>query len=97
MKNRSDIEIMASILRSAIENWEYQTTIMNNAGVSHSQIIRYLAIAVKNGLMEYSRVTGLYKTTKYGLKFLDKHDSLFKLFPSIEELSDYSQIKIIDN
>src|SRR5215475_9242610 len=47
LKNRSDIEVMASILRAAISSWEYKTTIMNNAVVSHSQLIRYLAIAVE--------------------------------------------------
>ena len=45
MKNRSEIEIMEAILRCATSNWEYKTTIMNNASVSHSQLIRYLAIA----------------------------------------------------
>ncbi len=96
MKNRSDIEIIASILRSAVTNWEYQTTIMNNASVSHSQITRYLAMAVSSGLVEYSNVTGLYKTTENGLKFLDKHENLLKLFPSISELPDLNKVRIED-
>src|ERR671918_684139 len=70
MKNRSEIEIMASILRCATTNWEYKTTIMNNASVSHSQLIRYLAIAEDRGLVEYSKITGLYKTTEAGLRVL---------------------------
>ena len=83
MKNRSEIEIMAAILRCATANWEYKTTIMNNASVSHSQLIRYLAIAEDRGLIEYSKITGLYRTTEAGLIFLKEqlrtarnHDSI---------------------
>ena len=83
MKNRADIEVIASILRSAKDKWEYQTTIMNKASVSHSQVIRYLSVAMNTRLIEYSKITGLYKTTKMGLVFLEKHDKLIILFPEI--------------
>ena len=72
MKNRSEIEIMASILRCATTNWEY----------------RYLAIAEDRGLVEYSKITGLYKTTEAGLTFLDKHEEILHLLPSITDLPD---------
>jgi len=85
MKNRSDIEVIASIIRCGINNWEYQTTIMNNACVSHSQITKYLSLAVKTRLMEYSNFTHLYKTTSLGKDFLNKHAKLIKLFPDISE------------
>jgi predicted transcriptional regulator len=88
MKNRSDIEIMASILRSAIGKWEYKTTIMNNAAVSHSQLVRYLSIAVQRGLVEYSEVRDLYRITNAGLVFLDKYAHLLSLLPKIPEQSD---------
>ncbi|HYY49348.1 MAG: winged helix-turn-helix domain-containing protein [Thermoproteota archaeon] len=88
MKNRSDIEIMACILRSAIGKWEYKTTIMNNAAVSHSQLVRYLAIAVERGLVEYSEVRDLYRITNAGLVFLEKYTHLLSLLPSIPEQSD---------
>jgi predicted transcriptional regulator len=88
MKNRSEIEIMAAILRCATANWEYKTTIMNNASVSHSQLIRYLGIAEDRGLIEYSKITGLYRTTEAGLIFLDKHDEILLLLPSITDLPD---------
>src|SRR5437764_11946280 len=81
MKNRSDIEIMASILRSTTGKWEYKTTIMNNASVSHSQLIRYLSIAVEKGLVEYSEVRDLYRITQAGLVFLDKYTHLLRLLP----------------
>jgi predicted transcriptional regulator len=90
MKNRSDIEIMASILRSAIGKWEYKTTIMNNAAVSHSQLIRYLAIAVERGLVEYSEVRDLYRITNAGLVFLDKYAHLLSLLPKITEQPESS-------
>ena len=92
MKNRSDIEVMASILRAAISNWEYKTTIMNNAVVSHSQLIRYLAIAVEKGLMEYSETTGLYKTTEAGVKYLSKYEQLLVLLPAIPDLPDLDSV-----
>jgi predicted transcriptional regulator len=83
MKNRSEIEVMASILDAATTNWEYKTIIMNNAAVSHSQLIRYLAIAVERGLVEYSEVRDLYKTTEAGLLFLNKYAHLLRLLPKI--------------
>ena len=90
MKNRADIEVIASILRSAKDKWEYQTTIMNNASVSHSQVIRYISVAMNTRLIEYSKITGLYKTTKMGLDFLEKHGKLIILFPEIAEPSQCS-------
>jgi predicted transcriptional regulator len=91
MKNRSEIEIMAAILSASVENWEYKTTIMNNAGVSHSQLSRYLTAAVEKKLMEYSEVTGLYRTAEAGLVFLKKHEQLCHLFPAISDLPEVSK------
>jgi len=87
MKNRAEIEVIASILRCAKNNWEYQTAIMNKASISHSQVIRYLSLAIKSGLIEYSKITGLYKTTITGSCFLEKHDKMVRLFPEIAEQS----------
>ena len=87
MKNRAEIEVIAAILRSAKDNWEYQTTIMNNACISHSQVIRYISVAMNRGLIEYSKISGLYKTTNMGLQFLEKHAKLLTLFPEIAEPS----------
>ena len=86
MKNRSDIEIMASILRAAKGKWEYKTTIMNNAAVSHSQLIRYLAIALERRLIEFSEVRDLYRITETGLVFLDKYTHLLSLLPEVPDL-----------
>src|ERR671922_2917452 len=88
MKNRSDVEIMASLLRSASKKWEYKTTIMNTAALSHSQLVRYLAIAVQKGLIEYSEITGLYRTTEEGMRYLDKYMQLLRLLPAIPDLPD---------
>ena len=88
MKNRSDVEIMASMLRSASKKWEYKTTIMNTAALSHSQLVRYLAVAVEKGLVEYSDITGLYKTTEEGIRYLDKYMQLLRLLPAIPDLPD---------
>ena len=91
MKNRSEIVIMASILRSATKDWEYKTTIMNNAMVSHSQLIRYLAIAVERGLVNYSETSGLYRITEEGLVYLEKYEQLLRLLPTIPELPEVNE------
>jgi predicted transcriptional regulator len=91
LKNRSEIEIMASILRSASKDWEYKTTIMNNAMVSHSQLIRYLAIAVERGLVNYSETSGLYRITEEGLVYLEKYEQLLRLLPTIPDLPDVNE------
>jgi predicted transcriptional regulator len=60
---------------------------MNNAAVSHSQLVRYLAIAVERGLVEYSEVRDLYRITNAGLVFLEKYAHLLSLLPKIPEQS----------
>jgi predicted transcriptional regulator len=82
---------MASILRSASKDWEYKTTIMNNAMVSHSQLIRYLAIAVERGLVNYSETSGLYRITEEGLVYLEKYEQLLRLLPTIPDLPDVNE------
>jgi predicted transcriptional regulator len=95
MKNRADIEVIAAILRCARYTWEYQTAIMNKASVSHSQVIRYLSLAIKNGLIEYSNMTRLYKTTQNGFIFLENHDKLVNLIPEIADPSNKTENKNI--
>jgi predicted transcriptional regulator len=89
MKNRSDIEVMASILRSASSSWEYKTSIMNTAAISHSQLIRYLAVALEKGLIEYSEATGLYRTTESGVFYLRKYEQMVSMLPSVPEILDF--------
>jgi predicted transcriptional regulator len=89
MKNRSDIEVMASILRSATSSWEYKTSIMNNAAISHSQLIRYLAVGLEKGLIEYSEATGLYRTTESGVFYLRKYEQMVSMLPSVPEILDF--------
>lgn len=89
MKNRSDIEVMASILRSAANSWEYKTSIMNTASISHSQLIRYLAIGIEKGLIEYSETTGLYRTTESGVFYLRKYEQMVSMLPSVPEILDF--------
>jgi predicted transcriptional regulator len=89
MKNRSDIEVMASILRSATKSWEYKTSIMNTAAISHSQLIRYLAVGIEKGLIEYSETTGLYRTTDSGVFYLKKYEQMVSMLPSVPEILDF--------
>ncbi|HEY7109752.1 MAG TPA: winged helix-turn-helix domain-containing protein [Nitrososphaeraceae archaeon] len=88
MKNRSEVEIMAAILKSAVSNWQYQTTIMQDAGVSHSQITRFLSKAIKNGLIDESEITRMYRTSQKGIVFLNKYSNLIELFPSVMDLPE---------
>ena len=81
MKNRSDVEIMASMLRSASKKWEYKTTIMNTAGFITLSISKIPCYCGGKGLVEYSEITGLYKTTEEGLRYLDKYMQLLRLLP----------------
>ena len=89
MKNRSDIEVIASILRSAKSSLEYKTSIMNNAAISHSQLIRYLAVGIEKGLIEYSDTTGLYRTTESGVFYLRKYEQMVSMLPSVPEIINF--------
>jgi predicted transcriptional regulator len=64
---------------------------MNNAMVSHSQLIRYLAIAVERGLVNYSETSGLYRITEEGLVYLEKYEQLLRLLPTIPDLPDVNE------
>jgi len=88
VKNRSEVEIMAAILKGAVSNWQYQTTIMQDAGVSHSQITRFLSKAIKNGLIDESEITRMYRTSQKGIVFLNKYSNLIELFPSVMDLPE---------
>jgi hypothetical protein len=44
-------------------------------------------MAINRSLIEYSEISGLYKTTKMGLEFLEKHSKLMTLLPEIAEPS----------
>ena len=79
---------MAAILKSAVANWQYQTTIMQDAGVSHSQITRFLSKATKNGLIDESEITRMYRTSQKGIVFLNKYSNLIELFPSVLDLPE---------
>jgi predicted transcriptional regulator len=79
---------MAAILKSAVSNWQYQTTIMQDAGVSHSQITRFLSKAIKNGLIDESEITRMYRTSQKGIVFLNKYSNLIELFPSVMDLPE---------
>lgn len=59
--------------------------------VSHSQLIRYLAIAVERGLVNYSETSGLYRITEEGLVYLEKYEQLLRLLPTIPELPDVNE------
>jgi hypothetical protein len=63
--------------------------IMNTAVISHSQLIRYLAVGIEKGLIEYSETTGLYRTTESGVFYLRKYEQMVSMLPSVPETLDF--------
>jgi hypothetical protein len=40
--------------------------------------------------MEYSEITGLYRTAEAGLIFIKKHEEMCRIFPAISDLPEVS-------
>jgi len=76
---RSEIDIMAEILRIAIKG-ERKTRIMYKANLNHSNLKRYLNLLMGKGLIIRIRSNGveLFKTTKKGCEFLMSYEHLYK-------------------
>jgi predicted transcriptional regulator len=75
MRNRSRLELTATILRVAKEGMS-STKIMFNVYVSHTQLKEYLALLIHNGLLEYQKGKRIYLTTQKGLDFLHTYTQM---------------------
>ena len=75
MRNRSRLELTATILRVATEGMS-STKIMFNVYVSHTQLKEYLALLIHNGLLEYQKGKRIYLTTQKGLDFLHTYTQM---------------------
>ncbi len=76
MKYRSRTDIVAAILKSAVEeNGAGMTRIMYNSFLSFNQMKEYLGLLVHSGLLEYHAENRKYKTTKKGNHFLKLYDN----------------------
>lgn len=76
MKNRSRLEVIAQILRSATDNGGLTASrIMYKAFLSSKQAREYANALVEDGLLE-SYPPNRYKTTVKGLQFLQMFEEL---------------------
>jgi predicted transcriptional regulator len=88
-KNRSGIEILASIVSAAV-NGARKTHVMYRANLSHSQLQRYLAFLESRGLVrtveDPTSNASLYEATDKGLQFLSDYEGLRRYINSADQL-----------
>ena len=87
MKYRDRTEIITLILASASRmNGVLKTRIMYEAFLSFSQVEEYIALLLRNSLLEHDDLKKPYKTTEKGLRLLE-------LCNSINEIVDTKKTK----
>ncbi|PWU80706.1 MAG: hypothetical protein DLM72_11010 [Candidatus Nitrosopolaris wilkensis] len=87
MKYRDRTEIITLILASASRmNGVLKTRIMYEAFLSFSQVEEYIALLLRNSLLEHDDLKKTYKTTEKGLRLLE-------LCNSINEIVDTKKAK----
>jgi predicted transcriptional regulator len=87
MKYRDRTEIITLILASASRmNGVLKTRIMYEAFLSFSQVEEYIALLLRNRLLEHDDLKKTYKTTEKGLRLLE-------LCNSINEIVDTKKTK----
>ena len=87
MKYRDRTEIITLILASASRmNGVLKTRIMYEAFLSFSQVEEYIALLLRNSLLELDNLKKTYKTTEKGLRLLE-------LCNSINEIVDTKKTK----
>jgi predicted transcriptional regulator len=70
MKNRSHLEIIATILETVGENGAIQSKIMYKVYLSFIQMKEYLSQIMKKDLLIYDHEEQVYKITSKGRQFL---------------------------
>jgi predicted transcriptional regulator len=79
MKYRSRTDIIALVLRSALNGGQTKTRLMYNAYLSYNQLKEYLAFLQERGLLTYEEGTQLYRTTEKSLEFLEACEKMESL------------------
>ena len=80
IKYRSRTDIVAQILQVANRHGNInKTRIMYYAFLSYEQLNEYIAMAVRNGLLDYGKVTQTYKISEKGLRYLQIYEQLEEL------------------
>jgi predicted transcriptional regulator len=77
MKYRDRTEMITLILTSASRmDGVHKTKMMYEAFLSFSQLKEYVALLLKNGLLEHDELKKTYKTTEKGLRLLELCNSI---------------------
>lgn len=85
MRNRSDLDIMTTILKCADTKFGTQKTkIMFGAFLSTTQMKDYLTRLEKDELISYDKIGRLYKTTNKGECLIGLYKKMNELMPKIE-------------
>jgi predicted transcriptional regulator len=88
-KNRSGLEILASIISAAVGGAR-KTHVMYRANLSHSQLQRYLAFLESRGLVrtveDPTSNAPLYEATDKGLQFLSDYEGLRRYLTNADQL-----------
>jgi predicted transcriptional regulator len=81
MKNRSKTDIVAAILRAAVNgnNLVGKSRIMYEAYLSWSQLEEYLSLLIAKDLIEYQKESHVYRTTEKGNHLLRLYNQLNEL------------------
>lgn len=86
MKYRGRNQILAAMLKSAIENKGIRRTkLMYSCCLSHPQLVYYMKYLTDKAMLTYDRLNNGYNITSRGLKFVElenKMDSLLSISSS---------------
>ena len=88
MSANCKIELVAKILQSTSNGWQYQSTIIESIDVPAAETAKHLPWLVESGLVAHSRITDLYRTSETGLLFLAKYEELLEFIHVIIRQSD---------
>src|SRR5437867_3054766 len=89
MKYRDRTEIVNVILRSGnTAQGTSKTRIMYESFLAYSQLMEYLSLLMKNGLLEYKESSRTYKTTEKGVRLLQLCDKLHEIVSIRETKKD---------
>jgi predicted transcriptional regulator len=80
MKYRGKMEIIATILQTAVEGVT-KTRIMYASYLSFQQVNDYLEFLQENDLLQYENETGFYRATEKGHAFLKISNEMNDLIP----------------
>jgi predicted transcriptional regulator len=78
MKYRSRTDIISMILQAAM-NGATKTRLMYSAFLSYAQVQEYLHFLMERKMVSFEQVSGEYKLTAEGLRFLRVYDEIAQM------------------